>query len=264
VVSRLLGNRTEMRCTADVDVHTSTTKQRTIATQLRELVAPLRVGERLPAERDLAKRMGVARMTIRRAVDRLVADGVVERRHGSGTYVVPGPFVRALALTSFSHDMRERGLEPSSRLLSFSRMPADDAVAGQLRVAPGAQVFRFTRLRLADREPMALETVWIAASTVPALTGADLDDSLYDILFLRYGITVGSAKVTIAPVLPDQTTQRLLEIGSAQACLRLSMVDSDARGRVIMIANCIYRGDTYQLKADVIGSAFPATAGKRS
>jgi GntR family transcriptional regulator len=247
-----------------VDVHRSTTKRQAIGSQLRELVAPLRVGERLPAERDLAKRWGVARMTIRRAVDTLIADGVVERRQGSGTYVVPGPFVRALALTSFSHDMRERGLEPTSKLLSFSRTPADDAVAAQLRVTPGTDVIRFTRLRLADDEPVALETVWIAASTAPGLTIADLDDSLYDVLFLRHGITVGSATVTIAPILPDETTLRLLDIDSTQACLRLSMVDSDARGRVIMIANCVYRGDTYQLKADVIGSAFPAPTGMRS
>jgi hypothetical protein len=75
---------------------------------IRELVAQLCVGERLPGERELSARFGVARMTIRRSVDALVAEGRLERRHGSGTYVVPRPFVRALALTSFSRDMRDR------------------------------------------------------------------------------------------------------------------------------------------------------------
>jgi GntR family transcriptional regulator len=91
---------------------------------------------------------------------------------------------------------------------------------------------------------------------VPGLAERDLDGSLYEVLASRYRITTGAAKVTIEPVLPDPRVRSQLGIPADQACLRLRMVDSDTRGRVIMVANCVYRGDKYQLIADVSGAAF--------
>ncbi len=236
-----------------------TTIGTTIRARLRERVAASRIGDRLPSERELSRRWGVARMTIRRATDDLVADGLVERRHGSGTYVVPRPFVRLLGLTSFTQDMRERGLVPSSRLLDFRDVVADGGSAARLRVPVGDRLFRFTRLRLGSGEVMAVETVWIPAALVPGLGPDDLDGSLYELLARRYRIVPGSAAVTIEPVLPDATTRAQLGIAGHQPCLRLRMIDSDPRRRVIMEADCVYRGDKYQLSADVSGAAFAPT-----
>ncbi|WP_345066948.1 GntR family transcriptional regulator [Leifsonia kafniensis] len=230
--------------------------RRTLRAQLRELVATAAVGERLPGERDLSIRWGVARMTIRRAVDTLVTEGLVERRHGSGTYVTPQPFVRLLGLTSFSQDMRARGLVPGSRLLAFRAIEADAGIAAQLQVAVGVRVLSFTRLRLASGEAMAVESVWIPEALVPGLRDTDLDGSLYEVLADRYGIVTGSAQVSIEPMLPDERVRGLLTVAEHQACLRIRMVDSDTRGRVIMVASCCYRGDKYQLKADISGGAF--------
>jgi GntR family transcriptional regulator len=98
---------------------------------------------------------------------------------------------------------------------------------------------------------MAVETTWIAASLVPGLAPPDLDGSLYELLAHRYRIVPGSASVTIEPMVPDLATRRHLGIAPRQACLRLRMTDSDTRGRVIMIADCVYRGDRYQLSASV-------------
>lgn len=203
-------------------------------------------------------------MTIRRAVDSLVTEGLVERRHGSGTYVMPQPFVRLLGLTSFSQDMRDRGLVPGSRLLAFRTARADGALALQLRIPVGEQVISFTRLRLASGEPMAVESVWIPSFFAPRLTGGDLDGSLYELLADRYHIVTGAATVSIEPVLPDARIRELLAVPDEQACLRIRMVDSDTRGRVIMIANCVYRGDRYQLTADISGAAFSSTQARRA
>lgn len=232
--------------------------------RLRELIAGSRPGDRLPSERSLSQRWGVARMTVRSAADVLVAEGLVERRHGSGTYVVPQPFVRFLGLTSFSEDMRERGLVPSSRLLAFEVVLADAGVASQLRIRVGEPLFRFSRLRMGSGEPMAVETTSIACSVVPGLVPADLEGSLYEHLARRHHIVPGSASVTIEPVLPDPATRELLDIPSYQACLRLRMTDADARGRVIMIADCVYRGDRYQLSADVPSAAIGSLQRRRA
>lgn len=232
--------------------------------QLRELVASASVGDRLPGERELSARWGVARMTLRRAVDSLVSEGIVERRHGSGTYVTPQPFVRLLGLTSFSQDMRDRGLVPSSRLLAFRTVPADGPLAAQLRIPVGDPVLSFTRLRLASGDAMAVETVWIPQVLVPGLADGDLDGSLYELLADRYRIVTGAAKVSIEPVLPEPRIRELLKTAEDQACLRIRMVDSDNRGRVIMIANCVYRGDRYQLTADISGAAFSSVQARRA
>ncbi|MFN8622222.1 MAG: GntR family transcriptional regulator [Chloroflexota bacterium] len=231
-----------------------------IRARLRELVASARAGERLPSERDLAKRWGAARMTVRHATDALVAEGLVERRHGSGTYVIARPIVRFLGLTSFTQDMQDRGLVAGARVLAFEELPADGPTAAELRIPVGTPVVRFTRLRTGDGEPMAVETVSIPAATVPGLAAADLDGSLYALLAARYRLAPGSAKVVIEPVLPDEATGRLLGIGAGQACLRLRMTDSDTRGRALMTADCIYRGDRYQLTADVSGPGLGAAA----
>ena len=199
-------------------------------------------------------------MTVRHATDALIAEGLVARRHGSGTYVLPPPIMRFLGLTSFTQDMHDRGLVPRSRMLAFDTEPADGPTAADLRIAVETPVHRFTRLRLGSGEPMAVETVCIPEALAPGLGASDLDGSLYELLASRYRLEMGSAKVAIEPVLPDEATRRLLGIPDRQACLRLRMTDLDARGRVIMTADCVYRGDRYQLSADVSGPAFSTTA----
>lgn len=226
---------------------------------LRELIANARPGDRLPSERALSRRWNAARMTVRHATDALIAEGLVVRRHGSGTYVLPQPVVRFLGLTSFTQDMRERGLVPSSRLLRFEVEPADATTAARLRVPVGESVHRFTRLRMGSGEPMAIETVWILSNLVPGLAPSDLDGSLYELLSSRYGLEPGSADVTIEPVMPDEEARQALGITSRQAGLFMRMTDADRDGRVMMIADCIYRGDRYQLSAHVPARAFTPT-----
>ena len=236
------------------------TTRHAVRARLRALVAEGRAGDRLPSERELAERLGAARMTVRHAMDALVAEGLLERRHGSGTYLLPRPVVRFLGLTSFTQDMRERGLEPGSRLLAFEEVAADDELATRLRVDLGTPVLRFSRLRTGDGRPMAIETTEIARSVVPSLSTDDLGGSLYELLARRYGIVPASAGVTIGAETPDAAAARLLELAPGAACLRMRMVDSDARGRVLMAADCLYRGDEYQLSASVMDVAVGARA----
>lgn len=232
--------------------------------RLRELVAEAGAGDRLPSARELSARWRAARMTVRRATDSLVAEGLLVRRHGSGTYVVPQPFVRVLGLTSFSQDMRERGQVPGSRLLAFGTIDADATLAAQMQVPVGERVVNFSRLRLGSGEPMAVETVWIPAALVPRLTAKDMIGSLYELLAHRYSIDMGGATVTIEPVLPEAQIRDLLTVATDQACLRVRMVDFDTQGRVIMVANCVYRGDKYRLTADISGAALSTVKPRRA
>lgn len=227
----------------------NTANRRILRARLRELVATARPGDRLPSERTLSRRWQAARMTVRHATDALIAEGLVARRRGSGTYVLPPPVVRFLALTSFTQDMRDRGLEPSSRLLEFEFRAADSSDAERLRIGVGEPIVRFTRLRLGSAEPMAIETVSIAAARVPGLEPDDLDGSLYELLATRYGLVPGSANAVIEPIVPDTASRVLLGISAEQAALFVRMTDVDTSGEVLMVADCVYRGDRYQLSA---------------
>lgn len=227
------------------------TPRQIVATSLRHLVSRLEAGGRLPGERELCTRYGVARMTLRRAVDDLVREGLVERRPGSGTYARPRPVVRTLGLTSFSEDMRRRGLTPSSRLLGLEQSGATPSLAAGLGIDVDAPVTRVQRLRLGSGTPFAVETVWIPSRSVPGLSPQDLDGSLYEVLGRRYGIVTTTAQVTVEPVLPDAATAALLDIADQQPCLSIRMVDRDPAHRTVMLADCIYRGDRYTLTAQV-------------
>ncbi len=93
------------------------------------MVAGLEFGDRIPSERDLAARWGVARMTARKAIETVTAEGWLERRRGSGTYVAQMPYAKTLGLSSFTADMRRRGLVPQH---SSPRFPCRAGGTGEL------------------------------------------------------------------------------------------------------------------------------------
>ena len=162
-------------------------KYRQLQLALTELAtSELSPGQRMPSERELLLRFGVSRATVRHALAALERDGVVERRHGSGTYVVERRVTSRLHLASFSEDMARRGLTPSTRLLTAARIAADAEVSEALDVAPGEAVARIERLRCADGRPMAYEVGSYPLARLPGLMDADLTGSVYELLRRRY------------------------------------------------------------------------------
>ena len=135
-----------------------------------ELIDQLQVGEAIPSERRLSSDLGVSRLTVRAALDDLVRDGYLERRHGSGTFVSEPKIAQQLTLTSFSEDMRRRGMTAGSRTIELRETHAGAAVGRALNVSPDSRVVLIRRLRLADGEPMAIETLHVPAARVPGLT----------------------------------------------------------------------------------------------
>jgi GntR family transcriptional regulator len=232
-----------------------TDKQRRLRARLAELIAAMSPGEALPAERDLARELGVARMTLRRAVDGLVAEAQLVRRQGAGTFVAPAKVAHRLSANSFSTDMRARGLRPGSRTLATGRAPAGVMLAALLEVPPGAPVLHVRRLRLADGEPMAVEDLHVPADLVPGLTGGDLEDrSYYELLAERFGHRIASGTQTAEAALTgvEDATVLGVEAGAPAFCFeRTCRVDG---GRVAEFVRSIYRGDRYRIMADIFPS----------
>src|SRR6185295_1332301 len=123
---------------------------------LLDLVDDLGVGAAIPPERRLAAELGISRPTLRAAIEELVREGLLLRRHGSGTYVAEPKIALPLTMTSFSDDMRQRGMRPDSRVLSFTEEAAGAKLGARLKISPVDPTWAIRRLRLADEETMAI------------------------------------------------------------------------------------------------------------
>src|SRR5919108_1665384 len=154
------------------------TKQSHTRRQVLDLIERLGVGTAIPSERQLSADLGVSRLTVRAALDELAREGYLVRRRGSGTYVQQPKISQELTMTSFSEDMRRRGMMPSSTTLSLTRELAGARLGRLLHVSPSEQILVIKRLRLADGETMAIETLHIPEAFVPGLTAKDLSGSL--------------------------------------------------------------------------------------
>src|ERR1700680_3792660 len=131
-------------------------KQEDTRDRVLDLVESLAVGQAIPSERQLTRDFGVSRLTVRAAIDELVRDGYLDRRHGSGTYVTEPKIAQPLTLTSFSEEMRRRGMVPGSRTLELTITPAGARLAHRLAVSPEDRLVRGKRLRLAGGKPVAV------------------------------------------------------------------------------------------------------------
>lgn len=216
------------------------------------MIEGLAAGTPIPPERTLCERFEVSRVTLRRAVDELVRDGSLVRRQGSGTYIAEPKIAQPLSTTSFSEDMRRRGLAPSSRVLSFERRPAGARLARRLGISPAEAVAELVRLRLADGEPMALETVALPDALVPDLDPDDLAArSLYAVLDQRYGLRVVDVRQIIEPTVTSEEEAEALGVPVHAPALLVRTTSRDASGRVLESARSLFRGDRYAIVAEV-------------
>jgi GntR family transcriptional regulator len=231
----------------------STTKYRSIHAELLERLKDLEVGDALPPERAFATSLGVSRMTVRRAIDELVRDGRLVRRHGSGTFVAAPKIAAALHVSSFSEDMRRRGHVPHSRTLQIEERFAGPQLGRRLDISPGARVVRVVRLRSADAAPMAIETLHVPLELVPGLTGDDLTDaSFYELLSTRYGIVLARGLQEIEPTVTDERESELLEVPLHSPAFLFERTSWDRQGRTIEFVRSVYRGDRYRLRAELL------------
>jgi GntR family transcriptional regulator len=228
-------------------------KQEDTRDRILDLVEGLEVGHSIPSERQLTIDIGVSRLTVRAALDELVRDGYLERRHGSGTYVTEPKIAQPLTLTSFSNDMRRRGMVPGNRTLELTTILAGARLAQRLAVSPDARIVRVKRLRLADSKPMALELLHVHEALVPGLTRSDFENhSFYDLLAERYGIFIASGTQSIEPTVTNEEESEALGVPLLSPAFLFERTTVSESGRIVEFVRSIYRGDRYRLVADLV------------
>ncbi|HEY4028322.1 MAG TPA: GntR family transcriptional regulator [Candidatus Dormibacteraeota bacterium] len=230
-------------------------KQDEIRERVMELIESLEVGQAIPSERRLCEQLGVSRLTLRAALDDLVREGHLTRRQGSGTYVSRPKIAQPLTLTSFSEDMRRRGMVPGSRTLELRTVPAGARLGRRLQLSPEALVVRVMRLRLADGEPMALEVLHVPAALVPGLTQADLENrSFYELMEERYGVVISSATQTIEPTVTSAEESEALGVPLHSPAFLFERTTLTTSGQPMEFVRSFYRGDRYQLVTELLPS----------
>ena len=205
----------------------------------------------LPTERELTTRHNVSRATVRHALNALESAGLVYRVQGAGTFVAPHTVAKTVSLTSFSEDMRAKGLTPGSRVLAVSEAPADERECTDLGVSPGTPLLRLVRVRMADSSPMCLETTRLVAGRVPGLGAMDLSGSLYGLLSEHFDIRPRRAQQTVRSVVTSEEQSALLGVTSRSPALRVDRVSFDERNTAVESTTSLYRSDRYEIQFEV-------------
>jgi len=228
------------------------TKQSVTRQQVLDLIGRLGVGNAIPSERQLSADLGVSRLTLRAALDDLAREGYVVRRRGSGTYVQQPKIAQELTMTSFSEDMRRRGMTPGSRTLSLEVKHAGAYLGRCLHVSPSERIVVATRLRLADDETMAIETLHVRASLVPDLSADDLEtQSFYTLLSDRYGLDIVGGVQTIEPTVTNEEESEALGVPLHSPAFLFERTTRADDGEIVEYVRSIYRGDRYKLVTEL-------------
>jgi GntR family transcriptional regulator len=202
----------------------------------------------LPPERDLAEQLAVSRITVRKAIEGLVKEGLLVSRQGSGTFVGNRVEKNFSKLTSFSEDMRARGRKPHSVWLNRAQGTVTPEESLTLRSSPGTSVYRFHRIRYADEAPMSLEYATVLSSCLPSVDA--VESSLYEALE-RSGNRPVRALQRLRAVLLSADQAKLLKAQPKDAGLLVERVGFLSDGRAIEFSQSFYRGDIYDFVAEL-------------
>ena len=227
-------------------------KQALVRDEILGMLDELQVGDALPSERRLAQDLKVSRPTLRAVIDELVREGLLLRRHGSGTYVAEPKIALPLTMTSFSEDMARRGMRPSSRVVAFELTSAGAKLGQRLQISPIDEVWVITRLRLADDETMAIEWLHAPRHLLPDLRREELaTHSFYELLRVRRGITIASGTQTIEPTVTSPEEAELLGVPVHSPAFLFERTTQSDGGEVVEFVRSVYRGDRYRLVTEL-------------
>lgn len=204
----------------------------------------------IPSERQLEERYNLSRPTIRQSIDLLARQGYLYRVHGRGTFVSPPKLQKGmLELTSFSEDMRKRGLKPGHKILEFGYVLPDKTTRRHLEIAdPQEQVLRIKRLRYGDDIPIGLQDSYLSLEKEQTITREEMGEggSIYAILQEKYGIFPAEADETLEVTLATRQEADLLQIAEGSPLLLNERTLWSQDRKAIEYVRILYRGDRYK------------------
>ena len=209
----------------------------------------LKENDKLPSERELCDTYDISRSTVRQAIQELEKEGYIYRIHGKGTFVSPKKFKQdLLKFYSFTEEMKKMGKEPVSKVLKFETIHCNNDIAVKMDITPCTEVYIFTRLRLANGEPMMLETSYVPCDRFPGLTKEELQkNAMYDIFTKKYNANFTKAEEVFQPVLTQEEEAKLLKYKANLPGMMIERITYE-NGRVIEYTKGIARGDRFKYR----------------
>ncbi|WP_280769604.1 GntR family transcriptional regulator [Salipaludibacillus daqingensis] len=209
-------------------------------------------GDKLPTEKELTKRFDISRMTLRQATNALVEEGFLKRLKGVGTIVQERKLEQSLTtLKSFTEDIMERGMKPSSKVLSFQKQKGTFESIEKMGIQLKDDMWVTKRIRYADENPIAVETNIIPVHLLPELTEQDMERSLHECI-KNSGYTMGKASTSIEASMPSESERKHLDIQEISPVLIVERVTYLDDGRPIEWSISVNRSDRYRFSAELL------------
>lgn len=210
-------------------------------------------GELMPTENDLIQTYGISRITVRRAMDMLMNDGLIVKRRGYGTCVQPKKVEQTMKrVLHFSEEMEKKGYTSSTRMLANEMLPASKLIADALQIAEGCPLVRVTRLRYANGVPLCLEIAHLVYERCPEVYGTDFTEtSLRNFLLQKYSIAWTTARQRIYAINSNAKIAGSLDIKENSALIYIERVSFMADGKPGEYLQSYYRGDSYYLTTEL-------------
>ncbi|HAF60993.1 MAG TPA: GntR family transcriptional regulator [Anaerolineaceae bacterium] len=208
----------------------------------------LKPGDRLPSEHELTERLNVSRITARQAIETLLEKGLIYREQGRGTFMAEMKMHGIRGFTSFTEDMRSRGLVPGSRIIKMELVHVEEKLQQDLKVASNDLVIHLVRLRLADGEPVAFQVTYLPYKICPGLENEDLSDrSLFQVLRDKYYVYPVWTEAVVRALTPTPEEAELLRIGLDEPVLAVNGVTYTESFDVVEVVRTVYLGNAISL-----------------
>lgn len=209
-----------------------------------------KVGEKIPSESELCAQFNVSKTTVRQAIGLLTREGLLRKEQGRGTFVAEPKIEQGpLRLTSFTEEMRSRGLTPSSVVIEKCIIKAPPEITEALELGKEDKVILLKRLRLANGEPMGIQSAYIPYELCPGLLDKDIDlsKSLYEVLERQFGIFPDWAREYHQAISVEEPEASMLKVPIHSPCWLSVRTTYDSSGRPIEFVKSIMRGDRYTI-----------------
>ena len=229
-------------------------------TRIQEYIAELILSGKLKpeskiqSEREFSEDLGVSRMTVRKALTELVNEGLLERKHGSGTYVAkPKMTYESVEMVNYIQAMQLRNISTSTQLLEFSEMVASRRLSGILEIEIGAPIYHLVLLRFANRVPVILERGFFPCAYCPKMEDWNLEKtSTIDLLTSVYGIKLGRISQSVEAVAASDLVAQQLRVDEGVPLLMLSrLIISRDTEKPVVFSQDFLRSDYARIHTDI-------------
>lgn len=234
------------------------TKYEEIASYIKEKITEgeYKANEQLPFEKDICEQFNVSKMTVKRALDLLVAEGLIVKRRGAGTFVkdisqtqIEDMTIKkqfsGLTITMMGHDIK-------SHILSFKIINADKLVAENLKIQENDFVCFIHRVRYVDGLATVIEKTYMPLYLFPSIKISDVESSVYDYIEHKANYKIQSSHSTVRARKSDEIDWEYLKLGKDEPVIEVERIGYLDNGKVFEYSFSRHRYDTYEFKAIIV------------